>query len=58
MLIGICHSNGAKIEFVYKGSNAITMLFNYKVEGLQEEQADECLRFHAKWHNGDFQRFG
>ena len=49
------YSNGAKIEFVYNGSNAITMLFNYKIEDLQEEQADEYLRFHAKWHNGDFQ---
>ena len=46
-------SKGAKIELINQGEKSHTLEMEINHVAL-EKNADELLRFHAKWHNGKF----
>ncbi|HEI8321887.1 glycoside hydrolase family 172 protein [Enterococcus faecium] len=50
------YSKGVKVELINEGTENIPLIFTYKIEELEKDQAEDYLRFHAKWHNGDFQQ--
>lgn len=48
------YSEGVKIEILYEGTENIPFTFSFKKENLSEKEANNQLRFHAKWHDGNF----
>ncbi|EOL45280.1 hypothetical protein RV11_GL000798 [Enterococcus phoeniculicola] len=48
-------SSGVRIEIVNEGVLDYPLVMHYNMEPLTVDVASELLRFHAKWHTGDFQ---
>ena len=49
-------SEGALLEFTYEGKENLELKVAYRLETLPKEEADQLLRFHAKWHQGEFKQ--
>lgn len=48
-------STGAKIELINESEQPFELILHYNLETLTVTEANQKLRFHAKWHTGDFQ---
>lgn len=48
------YSDGFRMEIDNRSQRDFTCQLAYKIEDLPKEHSDELLRFHSKWHNGDF----
>lgn len=48
------YSDGFRIMLENQSKQALACEFSYEIQELPKEKTDQLLRFHAKWHNGDF----
>lgn len=49
------YANGARIELINQSEQTFKLTLLYNLEPLSAAEANQKLRFHAKWHTGDFQ---
>lgn len=50
-------SDGAKVIFSYAGTENLQLQISYRFEKIPKKQTDQLLRFHSKWHQGDFKNW-